>query len=205
MWVHREEDVHGLTSAVHPVMHVNTAYEAPQADHIELVPHLPARDPLLHHIALVLRATSIADSVAGRLYAESLANALAVHLLKRYAACGSLGRKCPASLSPLKLRRTTAYIQAHLEHELSLTELAAVVQMSPAHFARIFKRATGRSPHQYVLLCRIERAKGLLTETALPLSEISLQVGCRDQSYFTALFRRHVGTTPKAYRDATAR
>src|SRR5262249_16278242 len=55
MWVRREEDVHGLTPAVHPVMRVNTAYEAPQADHIELVPHLPARDPLLHHIALVLR------------------------------------------------------------------------------------------------------------------------------------------------------
>jgi AraC family transcriptional regulator len=80
-----------------------------------------------------------------------------------------------------------------------------VAQMSPNHFAALFKRATGRTPHQYVLACRIVRAKQLLAETDAPLSAIGPQVGWTDQSYFTALFRKHVTMTPKAYRAATQR
>jgi AraC family transcriptional regulator len=68
-----------------------------------------------------------------------------------------------------KLQRTTAYIQAHLEHTLSLVELAAVTQTSPTHFAHLFKQATGQTPHQYVIRCRMERAKPLLTGTTFPL------------------------------------
>jgi AraC family transcriptional regulator len=160
---------------------------------------------LLHHIALVLQATSNADSAAERLYAEILTNALAVHLLRRYAACKHTEPKLTEGLSPAKLQRTIAYIQAHLEQELSLITLATLVHLSPDHFARLFKQATGQTPHQYVLSCRIAYAKQLLAETDMPLSAISLQVGCTDQSYFTALFRKHVTMTPKAYRDATAK
>jgi AraC family transcriptional regulator len=140
-----------------------------------------------------------------RLYAEVLTNALAVHLLQRYAACRPTAPPVRGSLSPAKLRRTIGYIQAHLEQELSLTTLAALVHLSPDHFARLFKQATGQAPHQYVLGCRIACAKQLLAETDMPLSAIGLQVGCTDQSYFTALFRKHVNMTPKAYRDATAK
>jgi RNA polymerase sigma-32 factor len=106
-------------------------------------------------------------------------------------------------LLPYKLRRTTAYIQAHLAQELSLAQLASVAQTNPAHFARLFKHATGLAPHQYVIACRMEQAKRLLAETDLPLSEIALQVGCTDQSHFSALFRVHVALTPTAYRDKT--
>jgi AraC family transcriptional regulator len=88
---------------------------------------------------------------------------------------------------------------------LSLATLAAVAQMSPTHFAHLFKQATGQTPHRYVIRCRMEQAKRLLAETDVPLSEIAYQVGCADQSHFTALFRHHVATTPKAYRDATIR
>ena len=84
-------------------------------------------------------------------------------------------------LTPSKLQRTTAYIQAHLEHTLSLVELAAVTQTSPTHFAHLFKQATGQTPHQYVILCRMERAKHLLTGTTLPLHEIGARVGYADQ------------------------
>jgi AraC family transcriptional regulator len=160
---------------------------------------------LLHHTALVLHATSHADSPTERLYAEILTNALAVHLLRRYTACKHTEHKLTGGLSPIKLRRTIAYIQTHLEQELSLTTLAALVHLSPDHFARLFKQATGKPPHQYVLECRIACAKRLLAETDMPLSAVGLQVGCTDQSYFTALFRKHVTMTPKAYRDATAK
>jgi AraC family transcriptional regulator len=153
----------------------------------------------------VLQATSSAESTAEELYAEVLTNALAVHFLQRYAACRHTAPEVTGGLSPAKLRRTIAYIQAHLEQELCLSTLAALVHLSPDHFARLFKQATGQTPHQYVLGCRIAHAKQLLAETDMPLSAIGLQVGCTDQSYFTALFRKHVTMTPKAYRDATAR
>jgi AraC family transcriptional regulator len=172
--------------------------------YVELVPHFHAHDPLLHHTALVLQATSNADSTAEELYAEVLTNALAVHLLRRYAACRHTTPEMTGGLSPARLRRTIVYIQTHLEEALSLTTLAAMVHLSPDHFARLFKQATGQTPHQYVLACRMARAKQLLAETDMPLSAIGLQVGCTDQSYFTALFRKHVTMTPKAYRDITA-
>jgi AraC family transcriptional regulator len=184
---------------------VHTAYEPFQVKRVELVPHLSPCDPLLHHSVLLLQVASTDDRVVSHLYTELLADALAAHLLKRSATCRQSGQGMPGSLPPSKLRRTIDYIQTHLEHELSLVTLATVVQMSPAHFARRFKQATGQTPHQYVMLCRIERAKQLLVETDLSLSDIGSQVGCTDQSHFTALFRRHVATTPRAYRSDAQR
>ena len=73
-----------------------------------------------------------------------------------------------------------AALKAHLEQELSLATLAAVGEMSLAHFSRLFKHATGLAPHQYVIACRMEQAKRLLAETDVSLSEIALQVGCTD-------------------------
>jgi AraC family transcriptional regulator len=103
--------------------------------------------------------------------------------------------------SPYKLRRTIAYIQTHLAQEFSLVTLADVAQTSPSHFARLFKHATGLTPHKYVIRCRIEHAQRLVAETDLPLSEIGFRIGCADQSHFTALFRTHVALTPQAYRN----
>jgi AraC family transcriptional regulator len=164
---------------------------------------LPINDPLQFHIAQVLQAAVDAEGEAGQLYAEALADALAVHFLRRYAAAQPARREVSGGITPYKLRRTLAYIQAHVEEKLSLTTLAAVAQMSPTHFAHLFKHATGLAPHQYVSLYRIEHSKRLLAETDIPLIEISAQVGCADQSHFTALFRRHVAMTPNAYRSTT--
>jgi AraC family transcriptional regulator len=94
------------------------------------------------------------------------------------------------------------YIKAHLAQELSVATLAAVEETSPAHFARVFKYATGLAPHRYVTVCRMEEAKRLLAKTPAALSDIGLQVGCADQSHFTALFHKQVGLTPKGYRDS---
>ena len=204
LWVHGQGDEESITP-VHPALLVQTASASPQGAYVELVLHVPLDDPLLHHIAAVLQAAVAAEGMADRLYAEALANALADHLLRRYAAGRQSAGALPGGLTPFKLRRTVAYIQAHLERELPLVELAAIAQTSSSHFTRLFKQATGRTPHQYVLWCRMEQAKRLLIETDVPLIEIAYQVGCTDQSHFTALFRQYVATTPKAYRDATYR
>jgi AraC-like DNA-binding protein len=205
LWVRREAHVQTIILYAHPVLLLHAVNDSRQADRVEIVPCFHSGDPLLHHITLVLTAEIYAEDVAGHLYAESLTDALAVHFLRRYTACPQPVRALPSGLAPYKLRRTTTYIQQHLDHDLSLVELAAVAQTSPAHFARLFKRATGQTPHQYVLSCRVSRAKELLTDTVLPLSDIGYLVGCTDQSHFTALFRKQVGLTPKAYRDTTQR
>lgn len=205
VWVRREGHAVSLPPTVSPAVVVYAVSAEIPTEYVELVPHFHASDPLLHHIGLVLQVAVDAASPASHLYAEVLTNALAVHFLQRYVACTPPVRPVASGLTPAMLRRTIAYIHAHLEDELPLAVLAAVVQMSPNHFARRFKQATGQTPHHYVLECRIARAKQLLAETTLPLSAIGFQVGWPDQSYFTALFRKHVAMTPKAYRAATYR
>ena len=205
VWVPWPEQPESFPLSVYPTLLVHTLYETLQAERVILAPTLPAHDPLRHHIALVLQAALDGKDVAGQLYAASLTDALAIHFLRRYTAARPSLPEVSGGLAPYKLRHTTAYIKDHLEQALSLAQLAAVAQTSPAHFTRLFRHATGLAPHQYVLMCRMEQAKRLLAETDMPLSEIALQIGCADQSHFTALFRKHVALTPKTYRDTTKR
>jgi AraC family transcriptional regulator len=205
VWLPWQEQPLSPTPAVHPALLVPAPCPSWQTQHITIVPALDNHDPLLHHMAMVLRAAIEGEGEAGQLYVEVLAEALAVHFLRRYAASQSDLRQVNGGLAPSKLWRVTAYIQDHLEQALSLATLAAVAQTSPAHFARLFKQATGRTPHQYIITCRMAYAKHLLAQTDIPLSEIGPEVGCADQSHFTALFRKHVSMTPQVYRNTTWR
>jgi AraC family transcriptional regulator len=105
-------------------------------------------------------------------------------------------------LSKYKLRQAVNYINEHLDQNLTLAEIAAAVRMSPNYFASLFKQSTGLTPHQYVMKCRIEKAKQLLHHQQLTLVEICQEVGFTSQSHFTRVFRQHTKTTPKAYRKA---
>jgi|SRR5882672_10385946 len=103
-----------------------------------------------------------------------------------------------------KLRRVTAYIKGNLQRDLPLRELAAVTHMSPFHFARLFKRATGVSPHRFVLHRRIDAATALLTESDASITSIAHSVGFRTPSHFATTVRRFTGRTPSAYRGGRA-
>jgi AraC family transcriptional regulator len=174
-----------------------------QANRIEIIPHLRIRDPLLQQIGLALLREVKAEGTISRLYAESMATTLGVHLLKHYSASPPTIKNYTNGLPPSKLRELIEYINEHLSQDLSLAELAAVVNLSPNYFVTLFKRSTGLSPHQYVIHCRIERVKALLAENKLPIIEVCDRVGFQNPSHFTAVFRRFMGTTPKAYREET--
>ena len=103
-------------------------------------------------------------------------------------------------LPPARLRRMMDYIGAHLDEDLSLDKLAELVQMSPYHFARLFKQSTGLTPHQYVLGERIWMAKGMLADGRLSITEISRQLGFASRAHFTTVFRKRIGTPPREYR-----
>lgn len=107
----------------------------------------------------------------------------------------------PGGLPEFKLRRVTAYITSNLHRELRLSELGSVMHMSQYHFARLFKRSTGVSPHLFVVRRRIEAAIALLTASASPIGSIARAVGFRTASHFATTFRRMTGVTPSVYRS----
>jgi AraC family transcriptional regulator len=99
----------------------------------------------------------------------------------------------------------TEYIQQNLDKDLRLTELAAVVYMSPYHFARLFKCSTGVPPHRFVVGQRLARARACLATQELSIVQISRMVGFRTPSHFTTVFRRATGLTPRGYRTGYLR
>lgn len=108
-----------------------------------------------------------------------------------------------SGLPGYKLRRAVDFIQAHIDQPILLQQVAAAVALSPFHFHREFKSATGMTPHQYIVQARIERAKTLLSDSDLPLAEVAAQVGFADQSHFSSTFRRTTSMTPRNYRNST--
>ncbi|MGL5064874.1 MAG: helix-turn-helix transcriptional regulator [Microcoleus sp.] len=172
------------------------------ADKIELVPQLQIRDPLIEHMGLALKTELEIGAADSRLYAESMAVALAAHLLRRYCSHPQKIKNCTGGLPNYQLRQAVSYINEHLDRNLTLAEIAAAARMSPNYFASLFKQSTGITPHHYVMQCRIEKAKQLLQCQQLTIVEICHEVGFASQSHFTKVFRQHTQTTPKAYRDA---
>ncbi len=134
-------------------------------------------------------------SPAGALVGDGLIIALVAHL--RGIAPDASKRM---GLAPVICKRVLAHMQERLAHPLGLAELAGLARMSERHFCRAFRASTGDSPHQYLLRQRVERAKRLLADGQMPLSELAQAVGFADQSQFTRTFRRHAGVTPAAYR-----
>jgi AraC family transcriptional regulator len=95
-------------------------------------------------------------------------------------------------------------MHAHLEHDLPLEEIAAAAHLSPFHFARLFKKLTGTTPHAYLAALRAARAQTLLAETDLSITEVGARVGHSSPSHFAKAFRQATGISPSAYRKALA-
>jgi AraC family transcriptional regulator len=156
-------------------------------------------DPLIQQIALALKTSLEIDGTTTALYADAMANALSVHLFTRYSTHKSTV-KCPqGGLPKQKLKQVLDHIQDALDREVNLAELAKLVQLSPYHFSRLFKQSLGISPHPYHIRCRIDRAKQLLVDRRISLSEIAISVGFCSQGHLNYHFKRYVGITPMAF------
>jgi AraC family transcriptional regulator len=166
------------------------------------VPPLDGLDlPPLRAAMLAVAAELTASAPGGRLAAESLANILAVQLLRQVLAPRRSARGRDGPLPREKLRTVVDYIEAHLDAGLTLEQLAATAHLSAYHFARQFTAATGLPPHQYVIARRVARAQPLLhPDRDLALGEIAAHVGFSDQSQFSHHFKRVVGVTPRQFR-----
>lgn len=166
---------------------------------VELIERVTFHDPLILQIGLAFQAELLSSGLAGRLYVESLTNTLAIHLLREHAVFPQRTSASTGKLDATRLRQVVDYIDTYLADDLTLAEIAAVVHLSPYHFARMFKKSVGQSVHQYVIAQRIRTARRLIEISTLSLTEIAARVGFADQSHMTRHFRRVYGIPPTAF------
>jgi len=180
---------------------VDSRHTAAVADELgiscAIAPVYEGSDRAVYGIARGLLEEADSDPLACRLYADSLADFLALRLLRG----GRQRRLPPEALMPAQLGRVTEYIAAHIDRNLSCAELASLVELSAFHFSRRFKASTGMAPYQYVTRQRVLLAQELLTGTHLPIAEISYRAGFSSQSHLGARFKQIVGVTPRRYRE----
>lgn len=177
---------------------------AGQAEHIggcQLLPSWSRGDPTGWALAEAIRAECEAGAPHGTLYAETMATALSVHLLRHHSNLDAQRLK-PArgGLSAWQLRQVCEYLDSHLADDITLAELAALVDLSPAHFCRAFKASTGRTITRWRTERRIAFGKELLADPRLPITDIALACGFSDHSHFGKVFREQVGVAPSVWR-----
>lgn len=174
------------------------ALEATRApNQIEFIPHLGHSDPFVYAIGQAFLGELQNQGLFGMLYMESLLRTLSLHLLRNYAVVKPTQTSVKGALSAETLQRIRDYIHDHLNDEITLESLAEIAHLSPYHFTRLFKAATGMPPYQYVLQCRVEQAKALLITGRHSISEVADMVGFATQSHLNRHVRKMLKVTPR--------
>lgn len=171
-------------------------------DRIQLRPEFQVRCAQIESIAKMLFTESQQPALGNQLYLDSLANVLAVNLLRHHVTTQPQLPTYEGGLPPRQLQHILDYVEAHLEQDLRLEHLAQLLDMSQFHFSRLFKQSIGLSPYQYLIQQRIERAKRLLKQTDHSIVEIALACGFNSHSHLSKQFRQVTGITPKMYRTS---
>lgn len=172
------------------------------SDDVVLLNRFRVRDTPIEQLAWAVKAEVDEGFESGDLYLEGLATALASRLIRRYSSASdrfASARPQSDGLSPLVLRRALDYIEAHLEGAVTIDDVAAVCGLSASHCKEQFRRSTGLPIHQYVIRRRVDRARALLTETSLPVSQVALDAGFCSQSHLARHMRRVLGVSPAAF------
>jgi AraC family transcriptional regulator len=167
----------------------------------EMTPQYASVDPFMWHLARSIEQQMQSRRELEKSYIESVAIVIGQHLL-----CTYTDTPAPSvilgGLPRYKIRRAVDYIRAHHQEDIGFKDIADQLDMSPYHFARMFKHSTQESPHQCIMRFRIESAKKMLIESDKSIADIAFEVGYKSQSYFTTRFALLVGVTPAAFRGA---
>ncbi|WP_370675986.1 helix-turn-helix domain-containing protein [Pleomorphomonas sp. PLEO] len=161
-----------------------------------LSPRIGFSAPSLSALASLI-ASDCAESRRDDLYGESLVLAMLADLLDLRQVAGP---QPDTGLSRWQMNRVIDHMRANVARNVSLAELAALVGLSPDHFGVAFRMAVGKTPHQFLLYCRVEAAKDILVREEASLSAIAIDTGFSDQAHFTRVFRRLTGQTPALWR-----
>jgi AraC family transcriptional regulator len=161
-------------------------------------------DARLGALVAAVNAERVAGFPSGRLFLDSIEQALAVALVNDYAFHRPSPRIYRGGLTPARLRRVVELVHAEMEGDLSLEELAGAASLSITHFSQMFRQSTGQSPHQFVLHRRIERAKKMLRAAEMRVLDVAVACGFKSQHHFARVFRSVCGASPTEYRQEFA-
>ena len=185
---------------VPPALVKSTAYRLGKGGEPALVDRVGFRDPLLEEILTSMLTEASSSGGVTRLYMDSLLETFIIRLLLAYSTATVRVPRGREILPKFQLTRVTEYIEAHLESNLSLDDLAPLVSSSVFHFSRAFRNSAGEPPHRFVVRRRVARAAGLLSTTSLTLEEIAIRCGFKDSIQMSRVFSQWVGETPTRYR-----
>src|SRR5882724_12852782 len=168
---------------------------------VELHPSRKFADSRLSALVAAARAEMVAGFPSGRLFLDSVEQAMAVTLVKDHAVRHRPVQIYRGGLGSARLRRINELVHAKMEDDLSLDEMAQSVGLSTAHFARMFRKSTGETPHQFVLRQRVERAKAMLRAPDARVLDVAVACGFKTQQHFAQVFRDVCGVSPTQYRQ----
>ena len=185
----------------HIVEEVANDFGVRNADRAQLGLRLGVRDPMIEQLALHVRDALHHRDPSSRMYVDYIARLLAAHLLRKPSPSARESSGPLAGPARAQMERAIDYMETNLAEPLTLIDVADAAGLSPSHFARRFKSATGAPPHQYLMSMRVERAKRMLAHRE-PIAEIALACGFTHQEHLTRIFRRLTGLTPARFRRA---
>src|SRR5258707_4818139 len=194
----RNEDMHYLSVGISDV--ALTAASDGTSGEVELRRVDNLVDARLGALVEAANAERIAGFPSGRLFLDSVEQALAVALVNGYAVRHRSVQTHRGGLGSARLRRIKEFVHAKMEDELTLCEMAQSVELSTAHFSRMFRKSTGESPHHFVLRHRVERAKEMLRAAEARVLDVAVACGFKTQQHFARVFRRMCGASPTEYR-----
>jgi AraC family transcriptional regulator len=197
-WEMKEPDTVLLLSVAQGLLRSVAEESGLDSRRIEIINRFQTRDVKIEHIGWALKAEMETGCPNGSLYSESLATALAVHLLNRHSSQARAIAHQQGGLSGHRLKQVLSYIEDNLGQDLSLRDIAQVAGLSVSHCKTAFRASVGQPVHQYVIRRRVERARSLLSDGRLPISQIALETGFAHQSHLAYHMRRILGVTPKA-------
>jgi AraC family transcriptional regulator len=161
-------------------------------------------DLRLSAMVAAVHAEMVAGFPSGRLFLDSVEQAMAVTLVNGHAVRHRPVQLYRGGLGSARLRRIKELVHSKIEDDLSLDEMAQSVGLSTAHFARMFRKSTGQTPHQFVLRQRLERAKAMLRAPHARVLDVAVACGFKTQQHFAQVFRGVWGVSPTEYRQDLA-
>ena len=179
---------------------IEDTYEV-DARQVELVPCFSIPDPTLDHLAKLLASEAGKPmDPAHCAMVEALERAIAITVLRQHSTLGRPTPQDPLQTAPARIRRVLDYLRGEAWRAPTLREMARMAGLSPTHFGRAFRAATGIPPHQYLQDLRMERARRLLETTRLSVTQIALECGFEQSTSFATSFKKLVGVSPRMWR-----
>ena len=200
LWRVHSEDA-AFVVGLNPSLLAYAAEEAgADSSKLQISNRFQIKDTSLECLCWAVRDEMEAGYPCGKVYADSLALALAARVVHRHSSFANHAAHKSGKIAPKKLRQALAYIEDRLGEDLSLSDLAAHVGMSASHFKVVFREATGQPVHRYIVGRRVERAVWMLRNQETPIAEIALETGFAHQSHLSLHMRRVLGRSPKEFR-----